>query len=447
MNILFIIAKKKFDLITGKYLKQYGNVTWIASTPLDYEFFKVNQESPIKGYEELTNYVPTVSPHLSRVLLKNIFCYKDSASLEQRSKIENLLLSYVALLENLIKNKGIDICLLHDRNFIDTAAAQLAAHHCKIKIFYFASGFFRGKTVTVAPERISLQDHLLWEERVKNFSMPKITTPYEATDCYLSYYDSCSTSVKRVPRTTEYAIKTTNIFKRNLNEQQKFLRPQRALWSAIYNRTKKKIIKNKRNEKIILPERFILLPLQGNEVVADSENIFHIKNMEDFCQISIEALKKMNSEFNLDFKLIIKEHPARPFIIGKKFIKRHSDTIFIKKYDMNQLLNKASAVITFNSLAGFEALLKYKSVVMFGQYFYGLEHLVIRPEKLEDIPKVLFHALKTSPDVGKINKLIAYIKTRYEVKANRHNLTPESLYNITCKILSKKHAATSYGKT
>ena len=87
-------------------------------------------------------------------------------------------------------------------------------------------------------------------------------------------------------------------------------------------------------------------------------------------------------------------------------------------------------------MAGFEALLKNKPVVMLGPLFYGIPGLVHRPKNLEELPDLMHTALSNPPDEILLNKLVCYLKNVYEVKANRKNLDSKGLYNIACKIFS-----------
>ena len=50
----------------------------------------------------------------------------------------------------------------------------------------------------------------------------------------------------------------------------------------------------------------------------------------------------------------------------------------MSKYPIDRLLTDADIVVTFNSLSGFEALLRYRPVVTLGPAFYTQPGLVFR---------------------------------------------------------------------
>ncbi len=434
MNVLYIISKKKFDLTLGKYIKNYAQVFFVASSPLDYLFFQHNGENPVKAYVETGRFLSDLdTPKVPDDLLNSIGSYYTSEATSQRRKIKRMFHAYTMFLEQYIKIKKIDICAVHERDFIDTAAAQYATAKCNIKIFYLSSGFFRGKTVTVAPERILFTDCQTWEERLRSFQ-PMAPDSQHGQPKNLSFIDRPPITPKKIPKIKELCIKASMIPDYKIRERVKLLRPRKNPLSATINRFKKKRIKIIKSDQINLPDRFILLPLQGNEILKETENIFNIKNMEDLASIAIKAVHDMNSEFGTNFELIIKEHPFRPFVISRRFIKHNTETIVLRKFDMQNLLDQTSLVLTYNSLAGFEALQKKRPVVMLGPLFYGLKGIVTRPSTIDNLPAAMYQAIHSETDTEKFEKLIRYLNIRYEVNANSRRLNSKDLYNITCRI-------------
>jgi capsule polysaccharide modification protein KpsS len=93
-------------------------------------------------------------------------------------------------------------------------------------------------------------------------------------------------------------------------------------------------------------------------------------------------------------------------------------------------------VVTFNSLSGFEALQRDRPVVMLGPLFYRLKNLVYWPERQTDLPETMWRAIRSTVDGSRLEGLLAYLRCKYEVTANRKRLTSRSLYNIASKILA-----------
>ena len=57
------------------------------------------------------------------------------------------------------------------------------------------------------------------------------------------------------------------------------------------------------------------------------------------------------------------------------------------------------------------------------------------PETIKQIPQAMHHAINTPVDKAKLERLLSYLKTRYEVKANKKALDSKGLYNIASRIL------------
>ena len=440
MNILHLIAKRKFDFTLGNYLKNYGNVIFVASDPLDYLFFKINSAKTVSACEEIKpGEASTIKPAALKLkrYLNQIECYRLAASEAEKEKIERLFNAYVKLLERLFRENNIQICLAHERDFLDTAAAQCVSENLGTKIFYFSSGFFRGETISVAPERILFTDYEIWEKRIRNFVDTCENTAGRATTTgKIPIGNKQKLQLKKIPRTREYASRLISSVTPSMRERLKYLRPRRSIISSILHQRERKKARTLEVDSVSLEKPFILVPLQGNEILGQVENPFSIGDMEQLSEMVIKAVRKMNEIYRADFQAVIKEHPLRPFVVGDRFAKAHPEAIFLRKYDMDELMEQTSLVVTFNSLSGFEALQRAKPVVMLGPLFYRLKNLVHWPERQEDLPETMWQALHSTVDSKKLKGLLSYLRCNYEVRANRKRLTSRGLYNIASKILA-----------
>ncbi len=436
MKILFISSKKRFDLFTGQYLRHYADVKFATASPADSMFFRQNRESPLEIHKKIHEFIPSdpVDQEEYHNFLSGIGGYVTASSPEERERIARIFLACSRLFQHHYRNCGTDICVVHERNFLDTAAAQHAAKQCGIRIYYFSSGFFRGKTISVAPERILFNDCEAWEKRLKNFDI-NAADKYKREPCNLEFHEAENIKLKKIPAWKMYITKLFQAATRNEHQISAVLRPRKNITSAIRNRLRKKRIRSMQPDSAKIPGKFILLPLQGNEILKEVPNPFEIRDMEHLSEIAIKAVDRMNAYYGHNYALVIKEHPLRPFIISDAFTSRYPNVIFLRKFNMDQLLNTTSLLLTFNSLAGFEALQKNKPVVTLGPLFYCLSNLVHKPENLEELPSTMNNALNRPPDPIKLEKLITYLKTVYEVNADKKNLNSMGLYNIACKIL------------
>lgn len=440
MNILYITAKRRFDLALGNYLRNYARVFFVASDPLDHLFFKINGEDPVRAWHEIAQ-IARKSPKSSLSVeryLDYVECYRLEKNQERRNKIKNLFTAYTILLENLFSELDISVCLAHERDFIDTASAQCVAEHRGCRIFYFSSGFFRGQTISVAPERILFNDYHAWEKRIEtgpsSLSGQNAAHPGKTAGA-LPFKEAGHIKPRKIPRHKEYATRLICMARPGCREPAGLLRPRRNILSSLRHQALKKSARRLKPDNVSIQEPFILVPLQGNEILGQVENPLGIRDMEHFSEVVIRAVHKLNQQYGTRFLPVLKEHPLRPFVISDQFIKAHPEAIFLRKYDMDSLMKRTSLIVTFNSLSGFEALQLDKPVVMLGPLFYRLKGLVHCPETIKQIPQAMHHAINTPVDKAKLERLLSYLKTRYEVKANKKALDSKGLYNIASRIL------------
>ncbi len=436
MNLLYIVSKKEFDLTLGRYLQNYCNVFFVTNHPAETIFFQSNKQQPIDALSQITRY-PKAQPDKATELqwqniLEDVECYKLSSDKTEKKQIKEFFFNYIGFLLSIFKENKIDVCLCHERDFIDTACAQIAANITGCPIYYLSTGFFRGQTLTVAPERIRFTDCETWEERIsKKLDMPKLAQ---------------NLPPKRFPKRplvdppvlalwlSRVSLSLIPEKKRHLS----YLRPKRPMLNRLVHKYKKRKIRSCKQPQRHVKKPFILVPLQGNEVLNLVPNPLGIRSMEHLFQLVVDAVEELNRNRGTGFNIIFKEHPFRPFVIRDSLAKRyHTRAVFFRKFDMNNLLQQATMVVTFNSLAGFEALQGKKPVVMLGPLFYRLKGLVHWPENLEDLPETIWQALNTPIDVKKLDRLIRYLKIKYEVEANRKDLTDQGLYNIAKKVLAR----------
>jgi len=109
----------------------------------------------------------------------------------------------------------------------------------------------------------------------------------------------------------------------------------------------------------------------------------------------------------MGYNLYIKEHPARVGAIDYGSLRRlliQHDNLKIIDPTINNydVMEAADVVITINSKSGAEAMLLGKPVIALGDAFYTPSRLVLKPERLEDLPALIKQALenrqRSNPD-------------------------------------------------
>jgi capsular polysaccharide export protein len=182
---------------------------------------------------------------------------------------------------------------------------------------------------------------------------------------------------------------------------------------------------SKKDENIDLPKKFIFIPLQVN---TDTQILIHsnFKNMQEF----ITLVEKTFYNINSDLKLVFKIHHMEKGTNSYKF----NDKSIVLDYNTNELVEKSEFVITINSTVGFEALQKYKQVIVLGEAFFKIEKIVICSSK-QNFLNDLKNTIENKKNIYKyiINNFVNYLKYKYQINGNLFNYD-----NLTFKQIEKR---------
>jgi len=189
---------------------------------------------------------------------------------------------------------------------------------------------------------------------------------------------------------------------------------------------------------LVLPDKFVFLPLQCSYDTQILINSPHINNMDDFVKIAYAAIKKALPP---DYKIVVKETPDDWGRINYGHLrKQYPDIIWLQKCNISELIQKAALIITINSSVAIEALTYYKPVVTLGMNYFNIEGIVYHVRDLDSLGEILKTAVKASVNQELINKFLYYLRFEYLVPGSpgycdELSLTPA--YNRVKKILSE----------
>ncbi|MFH2145332.1 MAG: hypothetical protein ABII75_04790 [Candidatus Omnitrophota bacterium] len=191
-----------------------------------------------------------------------------------------------------------------------------------------------------------------------------------------------------------------------------------------------------KEKTLVLPEKFVFLPLQcscDTQILINSSNI---KNMDDFVKIAYRAIKKALPK---DYKIVVKETPDDWGRINYEHLKkRYPDIIWLQKCNISDLIEKADLIVTINSSVAIEALTYYKPVVTLGLSYFNIEGVVYHVRDLDNFEDILKTAVKESVNQELINKFLYYLRFKYLVPGSPAYCDEPSLtaaYNRIKKIL------------
>jgi capsular polysaccharide export protein len=107
------------------------------------------------------------------------------------------------------------------------------------------------------------------------------------------------------------------------------------------------------------------------QVYDDTQLLFNspiIRKMDDILDFFYKDIKKTLPWY----KIIVKEHPCDVLRVNyKNLIEEYSDIIWIKKWNIDDIIEKSEYVITVNSSVWLQAISKYKKVLTLWECFYN----------------------------------------------------------------------------
>jgi capsular polysaccharide export protein len=190
------------------------------------------------------------------------------------------------------------------------------------------------------------------------------------------------------------------------------------------------------SENIVLPERFVFLPLQvhdDSQILLYSPQFRDMPSVVRFCIAGVEAL---NRRRGTRLKLVVKGHPSDHGRIDySRVFREFPEAVFTKSASTQDLIRKCAAVITVNSTVGIEAMLQLKPVVTLGEAFYAVSGLVRPCGAKGDLGAVLCDAIETPPDRELIEHFLYFLRYDYLVPLDRNNLAASDPMPAVARIM------------
>ncbi len=183
-----------------------------------------------------------------------------------------------------------------------------------------------------------------------------------------------------------------------------------------------------------LPEKYIFIPFQVHDDTQILLNSRFFKNMEDFFEFAYKTIKR---NFGDEFKIVVKEHPED---LGRysyaSLREKYSDVIWLRKYNIDTLLEKAAYVFVINSSVGLQAIQKLRPTIIFGESFYTRDELAYPVYDLQQIDQVISQAKAglTIEMKENITKFIQYLSAHFFVSASWKDITERGVGNAGNRI-------------
>jgi capsular polysaccharide export protein len=274
-----------------------------------------------------------------------------------------------------------DLVILWSGQALPLAAAVAAARRLSIKLLFCENGYLP-HTIVMDPVGVNAHNELASKTR--------------------EFYDKVVVDKKRLQQLMDDRLQARPL-------KNKFPGKQADIFEA--------------EQHIQLPEEFVLLALQvfdDSQILLYSPRFLGMPQLVSYCA---KEIRRFNSKYNRNLKLVVKEHPSD---FGRsnydKLKAEFGDTIFIKTISSQELIAKSKAVITVNSTVGIEGLFCSKPVITMGEAFYNVPGLVYHLEEKEELAEKIDQALQNEVDHGLIEKFLYYLRFNYLVNLDRRQL-------------------------
>ena len=323
---------------------------------------------------------------------------------------------YVSFLRGYLKNENIELVTMHNDLRWQHSLAIEVCKELGVKYLITERGIFRPDTTTIEFKGVNAYS-----------SLPKDKEFYKKHDVVSKELKSYKVSkVTNLKVNIKFAIfillnKIGSIFGLNSTIRNKSY----SLSTYINLFIKQKFGKSNKNI-VTLPKRYVFVPLQVN---TDTQILIHsdFKDMQEFISKVENDFYSLESDIGLVFKI----HPMEKGIIEYLFDKRS----IVVDSDTNELVKNSECIVTINSTVGFEAIEKYKKVLVLGGAFFKIDGIAICSSKetfLEDLKNTLNN--NNTIDMCIIDKFVSYLKYEYQVNGNLFNWSNETFEEIKKKL-------------
>lgn len=123
------------------------------------------------------------------------------------------------------------------------------------------------------------------------------------------------------------------------------------------------------NDHVRLPEQFAFVPLQVHDDTQVLLNSKLVHSVEEFFETVHAAIRRTCGP---DYPIIVKEHPED---LGRydysALRQKYPEVIWLRKFDIELLLDRATMVFVINSSVGLQAVRRKKPTVVLGESFYS----------------------------------------------------------------------------
>ena len=137
------------------------------------------------------------------------------------------------------------------------------------------------------------------------------------------------------------------------------------------------------NDEATLPTQFAFIPLQVHDDTQVLLNSKLVHSVEEFFETVHAAIRRTCGP---DYPIIVKEHPED---LGRydysQLRQKYPDVLWLRKFDVELLLDRATMVFVINSSVGLQAIRRKKPTVVLGESFYSKPEIAFVVKRLDQL--------------------------------------------------------------
>ena len=201
---------------------------------------------------------------------------------------------------------------------------------------------------------------------------------------------------------------------------------------------KLKLLQNKRKkipfDKVDLPKEFAFIPLQVHDDTQILLNSPLFNNPKDFLH---HCYRSIRETLGKSYPIVVKEHPEDIYSYDYIDIRQqYPDIIWLRKYDIDEIVKKCSFIMVINSSVGLQAIKEYKKVIVFGDSLYSRNEICYHIKDKLETPARLLEVTSTSLNSKKqdIDIYLSFIENSYFFNGSWRLMTVENIRSIITKI-------------
>ena len=171
----------------------------------------------------------------------------------------------------------------------------------------------------------------------------------------------------------------------------------------------RKLFLNNYTQKSFKKESFIYFPLH---LQPERSTLI----LSPFYTNQLEVIKNIAKSLPIEYKLYVKEHPMqeihswRKISYYKEILRLPNVKLIHPSITNEQMIRESDLVMTITGTGGLEAALYDKPAIVFADVIYSKLQSVFTVKNIEDLPKLIRHALKTKVEIKDINRYVNLIK-------------------------------------